>query len=303
MKNKGSVVQLDRISDFGSEGWGFESSLGHLLLLFFFITRLNSQTIVSQTELPISVYETSGLEIINDYLVTINDSGNPSNLYYLNQDGELVFRRIFNELKNNDWEDLTADQEFIYIADTGNNFDTRENLRIIKIPINPKNNSYEIINFYYPEQIKFITLEKSSQYDAEGLVSIDNYLLIFTKNKLKKITEIYTVPKIAGNYEAKKIGILNTQSIITGADYDSKTKLLALTASPSFKSDEYYILKIKDFDPKKPINFQIDMYKIPLEKTQVESIKIIDKNTFWVTSEAEIFGGPMMYKIKINSVH
>lgn len=25
----GLVVQLDRISDFGSEGWGFESSLGH----------------------------------------------------------------------------------------------------------------------------------------------------------------------------------------------------------------------------------------------------------------------------------
>ena len=26
----GPVVQLDRISDFGSEGWGFESSLGHI---------------------------------------------------------------------------------------------------------------------------------------------------------------------------------------------------------------------------------------------------------------------------------
>jgi hypothetical protein len=25
----GSIVQLDRISDFGSEGWGFESSWGH----------------------------------------------------------------------------------------------------------------------------------------------------------------------------------------------------------------------------------------------------------------------------------
>ncbi len=25
----GRVVQLDRISDFGSEGWGFESSRGH----------------------------------------------------------------------------------------------------------------------------------------------------------------------------------------------------------------------------------------------------------------------------------
>ena len=33
MKKKGSVVQLDRISDFGSEGWGFESSLGHKKIL------------------------------------------------------------------------------------------------------------------------------------------------------------------------------------------------------------------------------------------------------------------------------
>ena len=300
MKKKGSVVQLDRISDFGSEGWGFESSLGHLLLLFcFLITRLDAQTILSETKLPISVYETSGLEIINGNLVTINDSGNPSNLYYLNQDGELLFRRIFNDLKNNDWEDLTADEEFIYIADTGNNFDKRENLRIIKIPIDSENNYFEIINFHYPEQVKFITLEKSSQYDAEGLITIGENLIIFTKNKLKKITEIYTLPKIAGTYEAKKIGSLNIQSIITGADYDSKTKLLALTGSLSFKGDKYYIFKIKDFDPKKTINNHIDMYEIPIEKFQVESIKIIDKNNFWVTSEAETFGSPYLFKISL----
>ena len=299
MKKKGSVVQLDRISDFGSEGWGFESSLGHLFIFFFFVINLEAQTIVSEIELPISVSETSGLEIINDNLVTINDSGNPSNLYYLNKDGELLFRRIFNDLKNYDWEDLTADEEFIYIADTGNNFDTRENLRIIKIPIDSENNYFEIINFHYPEQVKFITLEKSSQYDAEGLITIGENIIIFTKNKLKKITEIYTLPKIAGTYEAKKIGSLNIQSIITGADYDSKTKLLALTGSLSFKGDKYYIFKIKDFDPKKPINNQIEMYKIPLEKTQVESIKIIDKNTFWLTSEAESFGSPYLFKISL----
>ncbi len=29
MQKIGPVVQLDRISDFGSEGWGFKSSLGH----------------------------------------------------------------------------------------------------------------------------------------------------------------------------------------------------------------------------------------------------------------------------------
>ena len=74
---------------------------------------------------------------------------------------------------------------------------------------------------------------------------------------------------------------------------------MALTGSHSFKGDKYYILKIKDFDPKKPINYQIDMYEIPLDKTQVESIKIIDKDTFWVTSEAETFGSPYLYKISI----
>ena len=30
-KITGCVVQLDRISDFGSEGWGFESLRGHFL--------------------------------------------------------------------------------------------------------------------------------------------------------------------------------------------------------------------------------------------------------------------------------
>ena len=133
------------------------------------------------------MYETSGLEIINNNLITINDSGNPSNLYYLNQDGELLFKRMFNELKNNDWEDLTADEEFIYIADIGNNFDTRENLRIIKTPINPENNSFELINFNYPEQDDF-SFKQLSFYDAEGLISIGDYLFIFTKNRAKKIT-------------------------------------------------------------------------------------------------------------------
>ena len=33
----GQVVQLDRTSDFGSDGWGFESFLGH----YFFISKLH----------------------------------------------------------------------------------------------------------------------------------------------------------------------------------------------------------------------------------------------------------------------
>ena len=108
---------------------------------------------------------------------------------------------------------------------------------------------------------------------------------LFEKNKLKKITEIYALPKIAGKYEAKKIGSLNTQSIITGGDYGPNTKLLALTGTLIF--NEYYILKIEDFDLESKKDYKIDMYEIPVGKTQVEAIKIIDSNTFWITSEDE----------------
>ena len=296
MKKKGSVVQLDRISDFGSEGWGFESSLSHLVIFFFLVAKLDAQTIISETELPISVYETSGLEIVDNNLITINDSGNPSNLYYLNKDGEMLNKRMFNDLKNNDWEDLTADEEFIYIADIGNNFDIRENLRIIKVSINPENDSFEIINFYYPEQDDF-SFKQLSMYDAEGLISIGDYLMIFTKNRAKKTTEVYKLPKIPGNYKAELIGEINVESIVTGADYNEKMKLLVLTST--FDFNEYFIIKIENFDPSKIDSIRINKFKIQIGKTQIESIKIIDINNFWVTSEAETFGSPYLYKISL----
>ena len=44
---------------------------------------------------------------------------------------------------------------------------------------------FEIINFYYPEQEDF-GFKQLSMYDAEGLISISDYLLIFTKNRAKK---------------------------------------------------------------------------------------------------------------------
>ena len=296
MKKKGSVVQLDRISDFGSEGWGFESSLGHLFLLFFIITNLEAQTIVSEIELPSSVYETSGLEKVENNLITLNDSGNQPLLYYLNESGELIIERNFGQIQNNDWEDLTVDDENIYIADIGNNFDTRKNLRIIKAPLDSADNSFEIINFYYPEQEDF-SFKQNSKFDAEGIISFKNKLLIFTKNRAKKITEIYELPKNPGNYKAELIGEINIESIVTGADYNKKLKLLVLTSTKDF--NEYYIHKIKNFNISKLKNLKIDTYKIPIGKTQVESIKIIDKNNFWITSEAEFMGSPYLYKISL----
>tara|TARA_B100001989_G_scaffold227089_1_gene183061 strand:+ start:167 stop:1021 length:855 start_codon:yes stop_codon:yes gene_type:complete len=244
-----------------------------------------SQKLTEDISLSKKIDETSGLEIVDGQFITHNDSGGDPKLYYLDKKGKIVFERTLEGVKNNDWEDITKDDQFIYVANMGNNFDTRKNLSIVKTPVDPSSNKAELIEFNYPEQVKFTTAYSQSQYDAEALITIDDYLIILTKNKLKKITEIYALPKIAGKYEAKKIGSLNTQSIITGGDYDPDTKLLALTGTLIF--NEYYILKIEDFDLESKKDYKIDIYEIPVGKTQVEAIKIIDSNTFWITSEDE----------------
>lgn len=255
------------------------------LVTFLFLCSSYSQKLTKDISLSKKIDETSGLEIVDGQFITHNDSGGDPKLYYLDKKGKIVFERTLDGVKNNDWEDITKDDQFIYVANMGNNFDTRKNLSIVKTPIDPSSSEAELIEFNYPEQVKFTTAYSQSQYDAEALITIDDYLIILTKNKLKKITEIYALPKIAGKYEAKKIGSLNTQSIITGGDYDPDTKLLALTGTLMF--NEYYILKIEDFDLESKKDYKIDTYEIPIGKTQVEAIKIIDSNTFWITSEDE----------------
>ena len=257
----------------------------YIIIFLFTNTIIFSQKVVQDINLSKKLDETSGLEIIGDQLITINDSGNNPILFYLDKNGNILNERKLDCCKNNDWESLAADKNHIYIADFGNNYDTRKNLSIIKIPIQKSSNeNVEVINFSYPEQKKFKRIYRRSEYDAEALISFEDKLLIFTKNKRKKITEIYSLPKNAGNYQAKKIGSLNTDSIVTGGDYDKATNTLALTSTIKF--DEYYVLIITDFSLNNK-NQKIDMYEIPIGKTQVEAIKIIDPTTFWITSEDE----------------
>ena len=269
----------------------------NLFLISFFIIKYSfSQVILEEYNLPTLINETSGLEFYNDNLITHNDSGGEPILYYLTTDGKILSKRKIADVKNNDWEDITIDDKYIYIADIGNNYDTRNNLSIIKIHLDNNINTSEQIKFNYPQQKSF-KYRKLSMFDAEGLISIDDYLLIFTKNRAKKITDIYRLPKTPGNYNAEKIGSLNTGSIITGADFDKSSNLLALTSTVSF--NEYYLLIIDNFSIENKDDYKIKMHEIPVRNTQIEGIKIINSSTFWLTSEQEKKGDPKLFKIKI----
>ena len=257
-----------------------------IILIFFLFTQIFvAQQVVETFNLSKILDETSGLEMIDNTLVTINDSGNEPILYFMNQKGKIISKRKVSGFKNTDWEDITKDEKFIYVADMGNNYDTRRDLSIIKIPINEnsKQNIAEI-KFNYPEQVDF-KFNRKSRFDAEALITLGNSLIIFTKNRASKTTDIYKLPKTPGTFRAKKIGSLNTQSIVTGADFDPKTQTLALTSTIDFNN--YYVLIVENFSINKSENSNIDMFEIPIGKCQVESIKFIDSKTFWISSEDE----------------
>ena len=97
--------------------------------------------------------------------------------------------------------------------------------------------------------------------------------------------------------ELSSVANFNVNSLITGGDYDSDTGILALVSYSS--GGEQYLILFEDFNIDNPSYNSFKKYSIPIEKAQIEAVKIISKKLFWVTSEDEGLGNPYMYKLEL----
>tara|TARA_B000000477_G_scaffold71785_1_gene60219 strand:- start:32 stop:904 length:873 start_codon:yes stop_codon:yes gene_type:complete len=251
--------------------------------------------------LPKVINETSGLEIINEVFITHNDSGGEPSLYFFNLNGEIINsikleEESFWEIYNNDWEDITADKDYIFIADTGNNFGNRDNLNIIKV----RTSDFSVeskIDISYEDQQTFLPRPKH-KYDAEALFLIEDKIAVLSKDRSNLFTDLYLIDKESNSKQALESKITyNVNSLITGGDYNKDMSLLALVSYNS-RGNQFLIL-FENFNLENLAEKKFRKFKIPLERAQIEAIKIIDNNTFWITSEDEGIGSPFMYKIKV----
>ncbi len=263
------------------------------IIILFNYSLIFSQIKLEEIELPKKIKETSGLEYIGDNFITHNDSGDDPKLYEFNDKGELLKFTRFYSIINRDWEDITFDGEKYYIADVGNNYGTRKNLTIYII--DKKLNICDSIKIKYKKQKSFDYL-KLNAFDAEALISIGDSLALFSKNRKNLSTEVYILSKTPGNYELEPTISLNVESLITGGDYNEKYKLLALSG---YDLDKQYIYVFRNFDLNKINSSKFIKYKLPIKDAQIEAIKIIDNNSFWLTSESEGFGYPRLIKMKL----
>lgn len=248
--------------------------------------------------LPEKLSESSGLEFLDsNTLVSINDGGHKAKLFVLNLDGSLRKKVTVFEEKNKDWESLASDGKFLYIADFGNNNNSRKKTFILKIKIADILAKKEVkakrINFNYSEQKSFPADKKNFNFDAEALVCIGDSLAFFTKNNSTPWTGksyCYMLSKTPGKYTLKKSFEIEIGpngwliDAVTGADYyDGKLYLLT------------YNRKIQ-------LNFAENKWIMENEYvfetySQKEGILIINENEFYIVDEkSTILGGGNLLK-------
>ena len=273
------------------------------ILLFVFGCTTENLKIIA--DLPYTVREVSGTETTpdSDLLWMVNDAGNSSIIYGLNDKGKIL-KELKVNAKNKDWEELTSDDHGnLYIGDFGNNDNNRKNLAILKINKKDLDSDTAIdvekIKFRFPDQKKFPPKKNNHYFDCEALFFFNDSLYFFTKSRVDDNhgkTTLYKVPAKKGNYEAIKIdsytASCNTITCwTTSADISpDKTKVALLTPSA--------ILIFTDFKGDNFLSGNVTEIKFEFI-TQKESICFIDNNTLYVTDEYTYGLGGNLYKYKL----
>jgi len=196
-------------------------------ILWIFIIVICPQIVLSQKKvrLPQELNEISGLEQYNDsILIAVNDSGNSNELFFIDLNGKILKKCSVSNASNTDWEDLAMDDlGNLYIADVGNNFNSRRDLGVWKLNVEDafKNDSVQAdrISFSYVDQTEFPPHESNFRFDCEAIYWMNDSLHLITKNRSKRpkgntprsktiywdrFPVDYVLSDISGNYSAQR---------------------------------------------------------------------------------------------------
>lgn len=192
------------------------------------------------TDLPVELDEASGLILAaNGNVIAHNDKGDY--LYEFDFSGNLVKTIEIKNASNVDWEDMATDSNGdIYLSDTGNNDNDRDDLAIYKISAVAYTAATTSVpatiqEFAYEDQTAFPPGPDDRHFDCEALVIVNNIPCLFTRdrtNPFQGITRYYQ----AIGAEATFQSTFNTDDrgsfgAITGAAMNPAGTQLALVSN------------------------------------------------------------------------
>lgn len=251
--------------------------------------------------------ESSGVILSDGFIYTFNDSGNPSIFYKVNpENGTLIQSISVSNYDNKDWEDITADNDYIYIGDFGNNEGIRTDLRILKISKSQFINNAapsvsvtaELIQFSYAEQTSFLS-SSTHNFDCESIISKGDQLYIFTKDRGDNNTRVYKLSKQPGNYVLSSQGTYQVNGLITGGDYNAQTNELVLIGYTSGHKNSF-IYHFSNFIEDAFFGGKVQKKVIgnATNDWQTEGIAFasVDGSKFFISCETTNFSKAKLYK-------
>ena len=189
--------------------------------------------------------ESSGIVWADGKLWTHNDSGNPAIIYSIDTtDGHTIQKVYIDNFPNTDWEDITADSNYIYISNTGNNSGTRTDLKVLRVLKSDITTdtvvhvNAQAIAYSYADQTSFAS-SSLNNYDCESLISIKDSLYLFTKDRGDHKTRVYKLPKVPGTYSVPPYASFDAACLVTGADYNPVTKEVVLIGYNAAHTNSY----------------------------------------------------------------
>lgn len=239
-------------------------------------------------DLSSEISESSGIIFYNGNIWTHNDSGGEAILYEVDpKTGNVLKQVVIANATFFDWEDITMDDQYVYIGDFGNNDGSRKDLSIAKFLLAEldQDTAYAtVMNFNYEDQTDFSIQNQNNNYDAEAIMTMGDSLYIFSKNWRNLKTRIYSLPKTFQYYTASVVDSLSPNGLITGADYFIKDGVVVLCGYNLLLQPFIYLLwdfKNKKFSEgnQRKINFNLPF-------NQIEGVAINSLQQLYLTNES-----------------
>jgi hypothetical protein len=231
--------------------------------------------------------ETSGLIFWNNNLWTHNDNSD-SNIYMLDTlYGRIVQAYPLSGIENRDWEEISQDEEYVYIGDFGNNSGNRTDLRILKVSkVSLISGSPDIdsIEYSYSDQVDFTPADNDTDFDCEAFIVTGDSIYLFTKQWVSNQTSLYSLPKNAGKYTAKLRSSLDVNGMITGAVYLGSERIIALSGYSNRLVPFVYLLY--DFTGSDFFDGNKRKIGILLDFHQIEAITSTDGIKYFMSNES-----------------
>ncbi len=204
-----------------------------IVLIFFSCAQKPAQSDLNlKVVLNKPLTEISGINADGDNLWAITDKPHAV-AFKLNLQGDLIQEITVKNIQAIDVEAVASDSGFVYIGDVGDNDGGREERQIIKFAKVKSGTAKEaevdgeVITFRFADE-QTTESKKKNNYDCESLLSMGDSLYLFTKRREDHKTELFVLPKTAGNYIARSIGIFDTHGLITDAAVNFQNNELAL---------------------------------------------------------------------------